>query len=227
MPNRSISKDLKERALWLIAHNYVPLEVCDMFDVSERSIRLWKANQHIYGTVILPPNPKQGRPRILNADMTHDLYTLNQEAPEMYLDEIQDWLALAYDTGIAKTTLFKNIRDMGITYKLLRKAAAERDEEARQEWMDDMRTHFIASQLVMVDESSKVDRTIYHHYGRALNGQRATISANFVRGDQYTMLAALSVDGLGYEALHVVPGSVDGEQFLDFILHDLVSDRLS
>src|ERR1700677_4261730 len=74
-------------------------------------------------------NLKQGQTQILNADMTHDLYTLNQEAPEMYLDEIQDLLALTYDTGIAKTTLFENIRDMGITYKLLQKAAAERDDE--------------------------------------------------------------------------------------------------
>ena len=152
--------------------------------------------------------------------MTHDLYTLLSEAPDMYLDEIQDWIALAYEVGISKCSLFRNIRDAGVTYKLLRKAAAERDEDARQEWKDDVNAHFTAVQMVFIDETSKDDRTIYRHYGRAPNGQRATIRANFVRGDRYSMVAALSLDG--YEALRVVPGSVDGEEFLDFIIHDVV-----
>jgi hypothetical protein len=34
------------------------------------------------------------------------------------------------------------------------------------------------------------------------------------------MIAALSSDG--YEGVCVVPGSVDGEEFLDFIINDMV-----
>ena len=34
------------------------------------------------------------------------------------------------------------------------------------------------------------------------------------------MVAALSLDG--YEAVHGVPGSVDREEFLDFIINDMV-----
>jgi hypothetical protein len=34
------------------------------------------------------------------------------------------------------------------------------------------------------------------------------------------MVAALSLDG--YEAVHVVPGSVDGEEFLDYIVNEVV-----
>ena len=74
--------------------------------------------------------------------------------------------------------------------------------------------------MVFVDETSKDDRIIYRHYGRAVAGCHATINANFVRGDQFSMVAALSLDG--YEAMRVVPGSVDGEEFLDFIVHDVV-----
>ena len=87
--------------------------------------------------------------------------------------------------------------------------------------MEDMNAHYTAPQLVFVDETSKDDRTIYRHYGRAPAGQRATIHANFVHGDRYSMVAALSLDG--YKALRVVPGSVDGAEFFDFIIHDLVS----
>jgi transposase len=220
MVYRHISKDLKECVLWLISHGYAPEDVCELFDISPRSIARWKQNDRIHGSVIPPHNPMQCRPRILNADMTHDLYTLLEEAPEMYLSEIQDWIALAHEVHISRSALHLNIRDAGITFKLLRKAAAERDEDLRQEWKQDVNAHFVASQMIFVDETSKDDRTIYRHYGRSVAGNRATISANFVRGERYSMVAALSLDG--YEAVHVVPGSVDGEEFLDFIVNDVV-----
>ena len=138
----------------------------------------------------------------------------------MYLSEIQDWIALASEVHISKSALHQNILDAGITFKLLRRAAAERDEDFRQEWKEDFNAHFMASQLVFVDETSKDDRTIYRHYGRSIAGTRATVRANFVRGDRFSMVAALSLDG--YEAVRVVPGSVDGEEFLDYIVNDVV-----
>ncbi|KAJ3826961.1 hypothetical protein F5880DRAFT_1450822, partial [Lentinula raphanica] len=58
-----------------------------------------------------------------------------------------------------------------------------------------------------IDETSKDDRTIYRHYGRAISGQRAVIPANFVRGDRYSFVAALGIEG--YAAIRVVPGSLD------------------
>ena len=67
-----------------------------------------------------------------------------------------------------------------ITYKLLHKAAAEHDEDLRQEWMQDVNEHFVASQMVFVDKTSKDDQTIYQHYGQSAAGRCATISANFV-----------------------------------------------
>jgi hypothetical protein len=153
--------------------------------------------------------------------MTHDLYTLLEEAPEMYLSEIQDWIALMFEVHISRTALHLNIRDAGLSFKLLRRAAAERDEDLRQEWKQDVNAHFIASQMVFIDETSKDERTIYRHYGRSIVGRRATINANFVRGERYSLVAALSLDG--YEAVRVVPGSVDGEEFMDFIVNDVVS----
>jgi transposase len=220
MVNRAISKDIRERVIWLVEHGYAPPDICEIFGISDRTLRRWRRNNDTYGTPLPPPPLQRGRPHTLNNDMTHDLYTLLEEAPDMYLDEIQDWLAVAHDVRLSKTALFENIRDAGVTYKLLRKAAAERDEDARAEWMDDMNTHYTAQQLVFVDETSKDDRTIYRHYGRAPSGMRATIHANFVRGDRYSVVAALSLRG--YEAVRVTPGSVDGDEFLDFIVNDLV-----
>ena len=74
--------------------------------------------------------------------------------------------------------------------------------------------------LVFVDESSKDDRTIYRHYGRAPAGSRATIPAQFVRGERFSIVAALTTDG--YMDTSVVEVSVDGSEFFDFIIEKLV-----
>ncbi|KAF8237279.1 hypothetical protein L208DRAFT_1517762, partial [Tricholoma matsutake] len=53
------------------------------------------------------------------------------------------------------------IRDAGLTYKMLRKAAAERDEEARQKWQDFICDHLVATMIITINESSKDDCTIF------------------------------------------------------------------
>ncbi|KAJ7131847.1 hypothetical protein C8R43DRAFT_849445, partial [Mycena crocata] len=167
---RKISDDLKERSLWLLEAGYITEDVCELLGVSRSSLFRWKANQADYNSVKPPYNPLQGRPRILNADQTHDLLTLLAEAPEMYLDEIQDWVAVTHDTGISRTALHMLIHDSGLTYKILRRAASERDEEARREFMQMVRSTFVASMIVTADESSKDGRTIYRKRGRAPRG---------------------------------------------------------
>jgi hypothetical protein len=87
--------------------------------------------------------------------------------------------------------------------------------------MEDMRMHHIGHQLDMVDEMGKDDQMTYCHYGYAPAGHRATVYANFIRGECYSMVAALSMDG--YEAIVVVPGSVDRESFYNFIVDNVVS----
>jgi hypothetical protein len=88
MVYRPISKNLKDCALWLISHGYAPKDIYDLFNISGRSLDRWRQNDCIYGSVIPPPNPMHCCPRILNPDITHNLYTLLKEAPEMYLYEI-------------------------------------------------------------------------------------------------------------------------------------------
>ena len=126
-----INKEMKDHVLWLITHGYAPNDICELFDISSRSVDRWKKNNHIHRSIIPTPNPLACHPHILNGDMTHDLYTLLQEAPEMYLSEIQDWIALAYEVHISKSALHTNILDAGITFKLLHRAAAECDEDFR------------------------------------------------------------------------------------------------
>ena len=51
-------------------------------------------------------------------------------------------------------------------------------------------------------------------------GHQAMISANFVRDEHYSMVAALLLEH--YEVLQVVSGSVDGKEFMHFIIYEVV-----
>ncbi|KAH8106553.1 hypothetical protein DFH11DRAFT_1462219, partial [Phellopilus nigrolimitatus] len=170
MPFRKISEDIKMRGIWLYDNGYVPDDICEILDFSERSLHRWQHNLDTHGSVIPLINPSRGRPKLLRADMAHDIFTLLEESPELYLDEIQEWILLSHDVGISRSALDENLRDAGITHKLLRKAASERDEEAREAFSQYARDNWVAEQLVFVDETSKDERTIYRHYGRSVLG---------------------------------------------------------
>lgn len=62
--------------------------------------------------------------------------------------------------------------------------------------------------VIIVDKTRKDDPTIFCRWGWSPQGRDATISAEFVHGECYNIVAAPSVDE--YVATCVVPGSVDG-----------------
>ncbi|KLO04016.1 hypothetical protein SCHPADRAFT_917931 [Schizopora paradoxa] len=183
---RHISTDIKERLVYLADEGYAREDILEFLGVSESSFWRWKRNIR--------------RPRLLTAEATQDIYQLMLENPELYLDEIQQWLILAHDIGMSKSALDDNLREIGISYKRLSKAAAERDEDARSEFREFATNNLVAEQLVFVDE------TISH--------------VPFGRGVRYSVVAALSVDG--YLCVRVVEGSVDGSEFFDFIVEDVL-----
>ena len=111
--------------------------------------------------------------------------------------------------------------DAGMTYKMLHKAAAERDEICCEEFRNWASTNLVADMIITADETSKDDRTIFRHWGRSARGDRALIESNFVWGERYSIVAAISTNG--YEAIRVVHGSVDSAEFFDFIVEDVVS----
>ena len=221
MTFRVISRQIKERAVWLLENGYLFDDICDMLGVSRRSVERWQRNSELFGEVI-PPYKQRGRPHILPARARGDVCNLINTSPELCLDEIHDWITVAYDLELSYMTVHRLVRDIGMTHKALQIAAAERDEEARTAWKVAIRENLIAQQCITIDESSKDDRTIYRHYGRAIRGQRAVSSQPFVRGDRWSILAAMNVDG--YIGVRIVPDSVDSDEFFEFIIEDVVRD---
>jgi transposase len=222
MPFRKISSDIKECALTLHRERgWNPEDISDALGHSTRSLRRWEALFDRTASFDRQQTAVPGRPRTLDAFMIHDIEALLQAEPYLYLDEIKEWLADEHGVDISISALDRTLSECGFTYKRLHKEAMERDEEARAQFRAYASQNWVAEQLVFVDETSKDDRTIYRHYGRAPSGTQATVRQPFQRGTRYSIVAALAIDG--YLNQRAVEGSVDGEIFLDFIEHEVVS----
>jgi transposase len=220
MVHRRISNDIKERALYLLLEKGWTMErVVEALGVSSRSVSRWEENYEQHGSVS-HPSVLRGRRRLLTRQMTEELDQLLTECPSLLVDEIGEWLALYHDQPIFTTALHGNLRDLGITYNRLKRAAVERDDVYRAEWLHNVAANYTADQLLFPDESSKDDRTILRRYGRAISRKPAVDAVPLDLGVWYS-IPALTIDG--YMAVRVVEGSIDGAEFYDFVLNDVVS----
>jgi len=123
-------------------------------------------------------------------------------------------------TSQSRSALHRNLQDLALTRKKLRRVAAERDEEFRSEWLDNILTNYTTDQLVFLDESSKDDRVLLRQYGWSTTGEDAVDSVPLDRGSRYSVLPALTIDG--YMAVRVVEGSIDGSEFFDFVVREVL-----
>jgi len=223
MGNRRISRDLKECALRLYDSGWDLQDIKDTLLVSISSLYQWIENFETHGSVIRPASAPKGPNRILTQAVLNAVRTLYETESDLYLDELVIWLAVEHDIAISVSALHLALKNAGLTRKLLHKIAIERDEELRAQWRDmQAGDDFLhdGSQFVCVDETSKNELTYARKYGRAYSGERAELKDVFVCGDRYSMVAALTVDG--YIASHIVPGSFDSIDFIDFIQEQVV-----
>ena len=169
------------------------------------------------------PSALRGPARILTRAVLTAVHTLYTTDPDLYLDEIVLWLAIHHNISISVSALQQSLTKAGLTRKILHKIALERDEVLRQQWSDMQASDdFLpdGSQFICLDETSKNEHTYARCYGRAYSGDRALLKDVFVRGDRYSLVAALTVDG--YIAAHAVPGSFDSIDFLEFVQEQVV-----
>ena len=226
MAKRKISPDMKECALRLWELGWDLELITESLCISRASLYRWQKIFDEIQSVIRPPSGLAGRPRLLiRAVLTAVKEVYNNEA-DIYLDELLWWLAIHHDIAISRSALQRNLEDAGLSRKLLHKIAREREEEARREYMDVIQDHSAGrgEEFVFVDETSKNDHDTARRYGRALRGQRADFVDNFVRGDRYSLVAAITIEG--YLATRVVPGSFDAPEFQDFIVEQIVSTTI-
>lgn len=132
-------------------------------------------------------------------------------------------LGLQWST-LSSSTLSRNLKEAGLTRKLLHKIAVERDEELRHDFRESLQSEDFSGtgcEFVCVDETSKNELTYARRYGRAMSGEQAHLHDVFVRGDRYSLVAAITTKG--YISTQVVEGSFNAEEFYHFIAEDVVN----
>jgi hypothetical protein len=102
----------------------------------------------------------------------------------------------------------------------LHKAASERNELLRSAFIASI-GRYRTDQLVFMDESSKDERTSMRLYGYSKVNSRALKKVVFVRGKRYTLLPALTEQGI--IAVDIMEGSCTKQRFKEFVISQ-VSD---
>jgi hypothetical protein len=91
----------------------------------------------------------------------------------------------------------------------------ERNEEDREEYKRNVRVHYRPKQLVFADESHFNRLTLRRPYAWSKRGERASRHEIQFRGAKYSILPALSLDGILH--LEVVENAVTGDIFRRFV----------
>ena len=215
---QKISSDMKECALKLWDQGWETAKIVDTLSVSQSSLYRWQSIFDQYGSVNRPSTMPKGPERIITRAVLTAVQTLYEVDSDLYLNELVLWLAVKHDIKISVSALHSTLVQVGLTRKLLHKIAIERDEELHEQWREmQVSNDFLddGSQFVCVDETSKNELTYARKYGRAYSGECAELKDVFARGDRYSLVAALTIDG--YIASNAVPGSFDSMDFLEFI----------
>lgn len=177
-----------------------------------------------YGQVNNPNKRSAGRRRLLErADVEH-LSSIIKSTPSIYLDEIQEKLLHDRNIEVSLATLSRELARLAISRKGVAREASERNELLRAIWRAEI-GQYEPQQLVFMDESAVDDQTSHRREGWAPIGMACVSRTTFLRGVKYSILPALSLDGI--IALEIFEGSVNREKFIQFLRSQVVSCHLT
>lgn len=212
----SLSKDLRDRVVqWRIQNNWSYRKLADMAGCSIGTIANILMYHRVYGTSTNPYRKRTGRPRLLDHDDCAYIDTLLNRDPTIYLDEIQDKLVEDRDTDVSIASIQRAIERLDFTRKVVSKEAKERNNLLRAIWEGGMAQYDDPDLFLFLDESAVNNLTTQRLAGWSQRGIPCVRRATFLRGAHYSILPALSINGI--EALDIFEGAVNREKFVGFL----------
>jgi transposase len=165
------------------------------------------------------PKPTGGARRIITWRMEKAISCLLAERPWFYQDEIAEFLHEVFEITVDQSTVSRCLKRMNVSRKKLTITAAQRNEELRTQWRDDLQL-FTAEQIICVDESGSDERRGDRLMGYAEKGVRALVSQSLARKERVSVLPAYTING--YIASTTFKGTLSGPMFEDFIIDQLL-----
>ncbi|GET03069.1 homeodomain-like protein [Rhizophagus clarus] len=216
---KQLSEDLKWRVIYYLVDGYSQKETAKRLYISVGVVnRVWEIYK-FWGCVIDPFRENQGRKKTFNTYDMKILQELITEKVDWFLDELVYEMARRTGKIVSVPTLWRSLSFCGITRKKLQKAAKERNEFLRSDFILKI-SDYNPEQLIFIDETAKDERSISRAYGYSTINTRAMKSVVFIRGKRYTILPALTLDGI--IAAEIIEGSCNKENFQAFIINQVI-----
>ena len=220
-----VSLELRELIVaWRHELNMSIGDIVRLSNRCDKTVRNVLKTHRDYNEFMHPFTQPRGRKRLLDRDDLNYLDAILRAEPGLFLDELQEKLRIVRNIEVSISTLSRTLSHLAITHKSIAKEAAERNEHLRATWQIAM-AQYDPQQLVFIDEAGVDDQTNFRKNGWAPLGQTCVRRTSFLRGRKYSILPALSVDGI--VALDIFEGSVNREYFLMFLRNHLVCAYLN
>ncbi|KAK7054183.1 hypothetical protein R3P38DRAFT_1486142 [Favolaschia claudopus] len=197
---KSLSDDLRGAIFNMALTLDVP-QICRYTGCKTRTVQRVLQDYRRKGTVMREhlQQEMRGAKRAMTCGDVQFLTGIVRHSPDVYLDELREMLENRRGIEVTEATIWRTLKRCGFTVKKLTRDALERSAEKRAAFRYNHGSQYTAEQTVFVDESSFDRRTSIRNHAWALSGRRAIRKCFFVRGRRYSLLPAISLDGM----LHV------------------------
>src|SRR5579883_909647 len=209
------SQDLRQRVLHAIDAGQSQKTVAQTFRISVATIKRYLKARRERGHVL--PKAIPGRPAVKGTVLRTHLQAQLEAHPDVTREEHCRLFEATHGIQVSPASLSRARMALGWTRKKKSLRASEQDEAERAAWQEQTK-QLPTQDLVIIDETgSRINMTPLYAY--APRGKRAigTVPRNY--GANLTLIASLSVQGIG-EAM-LLDGSTDAAAFEMYIEHIL------
>jgi transposase len=220
-----ISRDLRERIPYLrFVEHFTVKEIVRILGIKKTVVYDTLANYRRFGVACNPNGFTHtlGRRRKLDSTDIRLIKSLLKQNPCLYLDELQDELLTRRDVTVSVPTLFRTLRRLHFSHKRISRRALERNDLERSMFMNNIAGLITdPAQLMFVDEAARNKKNPNREFGWSTIGTKCVHSRCFVRGQRFSILPVLTLDGI--IAHNIIPGSVTSATFVNFLREHVVS----
>ena len=212
-----ISHDLKAQITSLFYEQHFTVKkICIVMGVKKSLVYKTLQYFNVYGVPYNPHAHKSGRPWKLSTLDIKFIVALVEQRHCIYLDEIKQALDEQCGCTVSIPTLLRTLQRLNISRKCISARAIERNEILHAAYMNSIADIVQSPDMLMfVDEAARNRNTSGRTKGRAAVGRRCIQHRFFVRGQWFSILPILTVDGIITH--NIIPGSVTSERFVQFL----------
>jgi transposase len=211
-----ISRDLKVRIPVLRQQGYKVKKICNLLSIKKTLVYQSLVHFRRYGVPCNPHTHRSGRCRVLSHEDLKLIVALLNRRHCIYLDELQTEIYNTRGIALSQTTLMHTLHLLHYSHKSVSTHALERNNLMRSAFMNRIADEVPnPDMLIFIDEAACHRRASARTKGWSLVGSRCVQRRHFIRGQRFSILPILTLDGI--ITYDIIPGSVNSKCFVQFL----------